>query len=398
MLVGVVGKPNVGKSTFFKALTLADVEIANYPFATIKPNRGVAHVRVKRVDKEFNTTANPRVGFLKGDYRFVPVEVMDVAGLVPDAYKGKGMGNQFLDDLRQADVLIHVVDASGSTNIQGEPVPPGTHDPIEDVKFLDNELDMWYFQILKKGWDRFSKRVTLEHKDAVKMVAKQFSGLGADEDDFKDVIKSLGLSENLTEWSDDDLFNLASTLRRRTKPIIIAANKMDIPIASENIKKLKEAFKDYKIVGCSAEAELALKEADKEGLIDYVPGDSKFIIRDESKLNDKQKRALDFIQKNILDKFGSTGVQQVIDTAVFDLLKYVAVFPGGVHKLEDSEGRVLPDCFLMPPKSTALDFAYKIHTDIGNNFVTAINVRTKKPVGRDYVLKHRDVVEIMTKN
>ncbi len=398
MLVGVVGKPNVGKSTFFKALTLADVEIANYPFATIKPNRGVAHVRVKRVDKEFNTTANPRVGFLKGDYRFVPVEVMDVAGLVPDAYKGKGMGNQFLDDLRQADVLIHVVDASGSTNIQGEPVPPGTHDPIEDVKFLDNELDMWYFQILKKGWDRFSKRVTLEHKDAVKMVAKQFSGLGADEDDFKDVIKSLGLSENLTEWSDDDLFNLASTLRRRTKPIIIAANKMDIPIASENIKKLKEAFKDYKIVGCSAEAELALKEADKEGLIDYIPGDSKFIIRDESKLNDKQKRALDFIQKNILDKFGSTGVQQVIDTAVFDLLKYVAVFPGGVHKLEDSEGRVLPDCFLMPPKSTALDFAYKIHTDIGNNFVTAINVRTKKPVGRDYVLKHRDVVEIMTKN
>ncbi len=398
MLVGVVGKPNVGKSTFFKALTLADVEIANYPFATIKPNRGVAHVRVKRVDREFNTTANPRVGFLKGDYRFVPVEVMDVAGLVPDAYKGKGMGNQFLDDLRQADVLIHVVDASGSTNIQGEPVPPGTHDPVEDVKFLDNELDMWYFQILKKGWDRFSKRVTLEHKDAVKMVAKQFSGLGADEDDFKEVIKSLGLSENLTEWSDDDLFNLASTLRRRTKPIIIAANKMDIPIASENIKRLKETFKDYRIVGCSAEAELALKEADKEGLIDYVPGDSKFIIKDESKLNEKQRLALDFIQKNILEKFGSTGVQQVIDTAVFDLLKYVAVFPGGVHKLEDSEGRVLPDCFLMPPNSTALDFAYKIHTDIGNNFVTAINVRTKKPVGREYVLKHRDVIEIMTKN
>lgn len=398
MLVGVVGKPNVGKSTFFKALTLADVEIANYPFATIKPNRGVAHVRVKRADKEFNTTANPRVGFLKGGYRFVPVEVMDVAGLVPDAYKGKGMGNQFLDDLRQADVLIHVVDASGSTNIQGEPVPPGTHDPIEDVKFLDNELDMWYFQILKKGWDRFSKRVTLEHKDAVKMVAKQFSGLGADEDDFKDVIRNLGLSDNLTEWSDEDLFNLSSTLRRRTKPIIIAANKMDIPTASENIKKLKENFKEYKIVGCSAEAELALKEADKEGLINYVPGDSKFTVKDESKLNEKQKLALDFIQKNILDKFGSTGVQQVVDTAVFDLLKCVAVFPGGVHKLTDSEGRVLPDCFLMPPKSTALDFAYKIHTDIGNNFVTAINVRTKKPVGRDYVLKHRDVIEIMTKN
>ena len=397
MLVGIVGKPNVGKSTFFKALTLADVEIANYPFATIKPNRGIGHVRVKRVDKEFNTTANVRFGFLKGDYRFVPVELMDVAGLVPDAHKGKGMGNQFLDDLRQADVLIHIIDASGSTNINGEPVPAGTHDPAEDIKFLDKELDMWYYQILKKGWDRFSKRVTLEHKDAVKMVAKQFSGLGADEDTFKEIISKLKLSDNLTEWSDDDLFNLASTLRKKTKPIIIAANKIDIPIAQENIERLKKDFKDYIIVPCSAESELALKEADAKGLIDYVPGNNDFKIVDENKLSNNQKKALEFIRENILKKFGGTGIQEVLDKAVFELLKYVAVFPGGIHKLTDSEGRVLPDCFLMPPGSTALDFAYKIHTDIGNNFVTAINVRTKKPVGREYVLKHRDIIEIMTK-
>ncbi len=397
MLIGVVGKPNVGKSTFFKALTLADVEIANYPFATIKPNRGIAHVRVERVDKEFGVVANPRVGFLKGKYRFVPVEVMDVAGLVPGAYQGKGMGNQFLDDLRQADVLIHVIDISGSTNIQGEPVPVGTHDPLEDVEFLDKELDMWYYQILKKGWDRFSKRVTLEHKDAVKMIAKQFSGLGATEDDFKDVIKNLRLSEVLTEWKDDDLMKLAATLRRKTKPIIIAANKIDMPNAEENLKRLKSRFEDYTIIGCSAEAELALKEADKEGLVEYVPGDSDFKILNEEKLNEKQKKALKFIRENILKKFGSTGVQKVIDSAVFEFLKYIAVFPGGVHKLTDSEGRVLPDCFLMPPNSTALDFAYKIHTDIGNNFVTAIDVRTKKPIGREYKLKHRDVIEIMTK-
>ncbi len=397
MLVGIVGKPNVGKSTFFKALTLADVEIANYPFATIKPNRGVGHVRVKRADKEFNTTANVRFGFLKGDYRFVPVELMDVAGLVPDAHKGKGMGNQFLDDLRQADVLIHIIDAAGSTNINGEPVPAGTHDPAEDIKFLDKELDIWYYQILKKGWDRFSKRVTLEHKDAVKMVAKQFSGLGADEDDFKEIISKLKLSNNLTEWSDEDLLNLASTLRKKTKPIIIAANKADIPVAQKNIERLKRDFSDYIIVPCSAESELALKEADAKDLIEYVPGDNDFKIIDESKLSDGQKKALEFIRNNILKKFSSTGVQEVLDKAVFELLKYVAVFPGGVHKLTDSEGRVLPDCFLMPPESTALDFAYKIHTDIGNNFVTAINVRTKKPVGREYVLKHRDIIEIMTK-
>ncbi len=397
MLIGIVGKPNVGKSTFFKALTLADVEIANYPFATIKPNHGIAHVRVKRVDKEFNVVANPRVGFLKGDYRFVPVEVMDVAGLVPDAHKGKGMGNQFLDDLRQANVFIHIIDASGSTNLQGEPVPVGTHDPREDILFLEKELDMWYYQILRKGWERFAKRVTLEHSDIVKAIAKQFSGLGATEDDFKEIITKLDLNKNLDSWSEDDLLMVASSLRKKTKPMLIAANKADIPTARENIKRLKQEFKDYSIIPCSAEAELALKEADSKGIINYVPGESNFEILDDSKLNEQQRKALDFIKHNVLEELGSTGVQETIDKAVFELLGYVAVFPGGVHKLEDSEGRVLPDCFLMPPKSTALDFAFKIHTDIGNNFVTAIDVRTKKPVGKDYVLKHRDVIEIMTK-
>ena len=397
MLIGIVGKPNVGKSTFFKALTLADVEIANYPFATIKPNHGIAHVRVKRVDKEFNVVANPRVGFLKGDYRFVPVEVMDVAGLVPDAHKGKGMGNQFLDDLRQANVFIHIIDASGSTNLQGEPVPVGTHDPREDILFLEKELDMWYYQILRKGWERFAKRVTLEHSDIVKAIAKQFSGLGATEDDFKEIITKLDLNKNLDSWSEDDLLMVASSLRKKTKPMLIAANKADIPTARENIKRLKQEFKDYSIIPCSAEAELALKEADSKGIINYVPGESNFEILDDSKLNEQQRKGLDFIKHNVLEELGSTGVQETIDKAVFELLGYVAVFPGGVHKLEDSEGRVLPDCFLMPPKSTALDFAFKIHTDIGNNFVTAIDVRTKKPVGKDYVLKHRDVIEIMTK-
>jgi len=397
MLIGIVGKPNVGKSTFFKALTLADVEIANYPFATIKPNHGIAHVRVKRVDKEFNVVANPRAGFLKGDYRFVPVEIMDVAGLVPDAHKGKGMGNQFLDDLRQANVFIHIIDASGSTNLQGEPVPVGTHDPREDILFLEKELDMWYYQILRKGWERFAKRVTLEHSDIVKAIAKQFSGLGATEDDFKEIITKLDLNKNLDSWSEDDLLMVASSLRKKTKPMLIAANKADIPTARDNIKRLKQEFKDYSIIPCSAEAELALKEADSKGIINYVPGESNFEILDDSKLNEQQRKALDFIKHNVLEELGSTGVQETIDKAVFELLGYVAVFPGGVHKLEDSEGRVLPDCFLMPPKSTALDFAFKIHTDIGNNFVTAIDVRTKKPVGKDYVLKHRDVIEIMTK-
>lgn len=151
MIVGIWGKANVGKSTFFKALTLADVEIANYPFATIKPNHGVGFVKVEDPAQQFGKVSNPRMGFVQGKNRFVPVEMIDVAGLVPGAHEGKGMGAQFLNDLNQAKVLIHVIDASGSTNEKGESVNPGSYDPIEDIKFLDIELDFWYLGILKKG-------------------------------------------------------------------------------------------------------------------------------------------------------------------------------------------------------------------------------------------------------
>src|SRR3989338_977131 len=115
MLIGVVGKPSTGKSTFFKASTLADVEIANYPFTTIKPNRAVVFVKIECVDKEFGKQCSPRIGYCVNGKRFVAVELLDVAGLVPGAHEGKGLGNQFLNDLNQADALIHIVDISGST-------------------------------------------------------------------------------------------------------------------------------------------------------------------------------------------------------------------------------------------------------------------------------------------
>lgn len=395
MLVGVVGKANVGKSTFFKALTLAEVEIANYPFATIKPNHGVGFVKVDCVDKEFNVKCDPREGFCIKNKRFVPVEMIDVAGLVPGAFEGKGMGNQFLDDLRQADVLIHVIDCSGSTNEKGEPIEPGSYDPSADIRFLEIELDMWYLQIFKKVWEKFSRTVDQEKANIVKAIVKQFSGLKVNEDIVKKSLKKLNLEgKSLTKWEETELLNMAKELRRETKPMIIAANKIDIPVAKENLERLKKEFPDYTIMGCSAESELALKEAVKHDLINYVPGGSNFEIKGE--LSEKQKNALEFIKKNILEKFGTTGVQDVIDKAVFDVLRYIAIFPGGVNKLEDKDGNVLPDCFLMKPGTTPLDFAFSIHTDIGNAFVKAIDVKKKLPIAKDVPLKHRDVIEIMT--
>ncbi|MBN2566944.1 redox-regulated ATPase YchF [Candidatus Woesearchaeota archaeon] len=395
MLVGVVGKANVGKSTFFKAATLMDVEIANYPFATIKPNHGVGFIRVPCVDAELGVQCDPRTGFCRNHQRFVPIDMIDVAGLVPGAHEGKGMGLEFLNDLNQADCLIHVIDVSGGTSDKGEPVPPGTRDPAEDVRFLEDELDYWYLGILKKPWERFSKMVTQTHEDVAKALHRQFSGLGATEEMVVSLLKATGLAETrLSDWSDSRLFAFAKALRMKTKPMIVAANKIDVPGAAGNLARLQETFPDTVFVGCSSESELALKEADKHGLVSYLPGDGAFEVKGQP--NEKQEKALAFIRGEVLGKQGSTGVQETLNRAVLDVLGYIAVWPGGVSKLADKDGNILPDVFMLKGGATALDFAYRVHTDIGKGFIRGIDVRSKRTVGKEHVLKHRDIIEIVS--
>ena len=396
MLVGIVGKSNIGKSTFFKAATLAEVQIANFPFTTIKPNHGTGFVKVDCVDKEFNVKCNPRFGYCLDGNRFVPVELLDVAGLVPGAHEGKGLGNEFLNDLNQADALIHIIDVSGSTNEKGESVEPLSYDPANDIRFLEHELDMWYFRLIEKGWEKFARTVNQEKPELHKAVANQLSSLRVTENLMEQVIEKFNLDQDITKWDKDTLLKIAIELRKETKPMIIACNKIDVDGADANFERLKKEFKDDILIPCSAESELALREAAKHELIKYIPGEDRFEIIKSEKINEKQKKALEFIKNNVLEKYGSSGVQQVLDRAVFELLKYIAIFPGGVNKLQDQHGNVLPDCFLMPKDTTALDFAFKLHTDIGNSFVKAIDVRSKKPVGKDYLLKNRDVIEIMT--
>jgi len=392
MLLGLVGKPSCGKSTFFKAATLADVLIASYPFATIEPNHGMGYVQVDALCKELNTKCNPRTGFCTGEKRFVPVELMDVAGLVAGASEGKGLGNKFLDSLRQADMFIQIVDASGTTDIEGR---EGSGDPVLDVKMLENELNKWYRAIFEKVWDKLSRTIQTTKQDFAKEVAKQFSGLRVKEDDVKSTLIKLKLDpEKPASWSEEDLSNFTETLRHSTKPMLIAANKIDKQGAEENLKKLQEEFPNMQIIPCSSDAELSLRQAANASLIEYIQGESSFKIN-EDKVSEKQKSALEQIQKNVLDKYGSTGVQEVLNKSVFDLLQYIAIFPAG-SKLADSKGNILPDCFLLPKGSSALDFAYHLHTDIGDKFIKAIDVRTKQPVGKDHPLKHRDGIEIMT--
>ena len=396
MLIGVVGKPNCGKSTFFKAATLAEVEIANYPFTTIKKNEGVGFIKIDCVDKEFNVKCQPKHGYCLNHKRFAPIKLIDVAGLVPGAHEGKGRGNQFLDDLRQADVLIHILDVSGSTNEKGEPVEPRSYNPANDIKFLEVELDMWHLRLIKKGWEDFSKKTIQEKSEIAKALAKHLSGLGVNERLTESILKKLNLSQNIAEWDDETLKKIAIELRKITKPMIIACNKIDVPGAAENFTKLENEFPDHILIACSAESELALKEAAKHDLITYIPDENNFEIKGENKLNDKQKQALEFIKNNVLKKYNSTGVQEVLDKAVFELLKYIAVFPVATSKLSDKDGRILPDCLLVPENITALDFAFKIHTDIGNSFIKAVDLKAKNVIGKEHQLKNRDVIEIVT--
>jgi len=393
MLIGLCGKPSSGKSTFFVAATSAAVERSERPFTTIKPNHAIGYVEIECVDKEFNTKCNPRTGYCIDSRRFVPVDLYDVAGLVPGAHEGKGLGNKFLDDLRQADVLIHIVDASGSTNENGEKVPAGSYDPANDVRFLEEELDYWIKGIMDRNWTKFvkdSRRMKIEE-----ILVEQFRGLGLAPNAIVKTLIDLNVREKpFDQWTEEDKMKVATRMRKLGKPLLVVANKCDLPGGYENYEKLVKEFPDHIIVPCSSEAEITLKEAAKNGFIEYVPGDSDFeIIKD---LSEEQKKAMEFL-RSYMKKAGGTGVQKALDIAVFDLLKYIAVFPGGVSKLADSEGNVLPDVMLMPPGSTALDFAFALHTDMGKGFIKAIDVKTKMVHGKDHPLKHRDVFEIFFK-
>ena len=392
--MGVVGKPNVGKSTFFSAATLAHVAIANYPFTTIKPNIGMGYVRTPCVCREFDVTDAPGNSTCVNGIRLIPVEIVDCAGLVPGAWEGRGLGNQFLDEIRQADALIHVVDASGSTDSEGRACDLGSHDPQEDVEFLEHELDMWYLQILKKEWDRAVRRVEGAKEDLVPILEDKLSGLGIRKRHLISAKAKIGLNfEKPTGWSDADLLRFVLELRRQTKPLLLAANKIDVSPAEKNLEAMVRLGRI--VVPCCSEAELALRRAAEAGMLSYVPGDSSFKLNEKKQLSTDQANALTRIKEEVLLPYGSTGVQDSLNLAFFKLLQMITVYPvEDPEKLTDHKGRILPDAYLVPYGTTAKEFAALIHSDLAEGFLYATEVRSKMRVADDYLLKDRDVISI----
>jgi ribosome-binding ATPase len=388
-----VGKPNAGKSTFFSAATLMIVPIANYPFTTIKANKGISYLRTKCVCKDLGLTDNPRNSRCIDGERYIPVELIDCPGLVPGASTGKGLGNQFLDDLRKADALIHVVDASGSTDSEGKPTEAGEHDPLLDVAWLEKELEAWMLAILWKDWEKMARQASTMD-DIQQAMAERLSGLGLKRFHIEEGIRKTGLSGKPATWTRENLAKLISVLRRSSKPMLLAANKIDLPSSRENLQKLRES--GNMTIPVSAEAELALRRATEKHLISYKPGDPDFAVA-SADLKPQQKDALEMIRKQVLSVEGATGVQECINDAFFKLLNMIVVFPvEDPERKTDHSGNVLPDAILIQKGSTLKDLALRIHTDLGENLLYGVNARNGMRLGEGHVLNNGEIVSIVS--
>lgn len=386
MLIGLVGAPNKGKSTIFSAMTLVDVAIADYPFTTIKPNIGITYATKPCPEKELGVKCNPRNSLCINGTRQIPINVTDIAGLVPGAHLGKGMGTQFLNDIMAADSLIQVVDLSGETDIHGKQGKGFSQ--AEDVRMVEEEMANWLSGIIESHMASLSKS-----KDGIAALGELLSGFKPSEDQIREAAEENGITTTNIFWNHESSYRFSRSFLFRNKPVVVAANKLD-KASPESLKKLKEGLEAYDIIACSGAIELALRKAAKSGVINYTPGEDSFSMREGA--SQEQKKALEYMQ-SYLKKNKGTGIQDLINGCVFDTSDYITVYPvENENKYTDRMGNVLPDVFLMKSGSTAADMARKIHTDIAEKMLYALDARSKKRLGKDYILQEGDVIKIVT--
>lgn len=395
--VGLIGKTNAGKTTFFNSATSSNEEISTYPFTTKHPKIGNASIISLCVHREFNLKDSPKNSTCVDGWRFIPIELVDLPGLIKGAWEGKGLGNQFLSVAAQSDVLLHIVDASGSIDSSGRLAEPGTGDPIADVSDIEEEMILWYLKLFEGNRDKIIRSIN-SGSDAVQSITEIFQGIGVKEWHVKRALEENELNDKkIGDFDPLQSRRFASTLRELSKPTLIVANKVDLSAAADNFKRLREHNKHMLVVPCSADAELTLRRAQVKGLIRYFPGDERFEINEKTSLNEKQKWALNFIRKDILGEYLQTGVQFALNVAVFKLLNMNVVYPvADPGKLSDKRGNVLPDAYLMRSGSSVEDLANEIHSDLAKGILYAVDVRNGLRLPINYLVKDRDVLSIIS--
>ncbi|MHA1671902.1 MAG: YchF-related putative GTPase [Promethearchaeota archaeon] len=388
-----------GKSTFLNAACLTNAKVSEVPFTTIDPNNGIAHVRVKCVCKELNLNDNPQNSTCIEGNRFIPINLMDVAGLVPDAHMGKGLGNRFLNDLSKADVLIHILDVTGSLDKMGKRTSEGLNDPYEDILFLESEINLWFKQILEReDWNKFTKSIAREKGKFINELYKRLSGVKIRKSDIKRALANSNLEDiNPSSWSEENLLNFAEKLREISKPILIVANKIDKRNGNEKFKELKKKY-DGPIFPCSALAEYFLRKFEEKGFLKYIPGSNNFQIIQKEKVSQKEEETLKGIKEKILNTYKSTGVQEILNYAIFNIVNQICVYPvSDLNNFTDNKNNVLPDAILVKKGMLLRDFVReKIHSELADHFMFGIDARTKKRIGENYELKNNDIIRIVT--
>jgi len=391
--IGLIGKTNTGKTTFFNSSTLASDEISTYPFTTKKSSTSIGYAITLCVHPEFNVIDNPNNSRCEDGWRYIPIELIDLPGLIKDAWKGKGLGNQFLSIASQSDALLHVVDASGSIDATGKITETGSGDPVSDFADIEEELNMWYQKILEGNRDRLQK-IIKSGNDHVDALTELYQGVGVKRNHVKEALKISELEEkDIENYDMQDSKKFASYLRKISKPTLIVANKIDVKGADKNFERLRERYNDMIVIPASADSELTLRRAEQKNLIKYSPGSEKFDILQTNELNQKQKEALNFIQSDIMGEYMRTGVQFAINVTVFKLLKMNSVYPvASPEKLSDKKGRVLPDLVLLKDGATVTDLAKEIHSDLTKGLLYAKDLRYNLRLPTNYQLRDRDVI------
>jgi ribosome-binding ATPase YchF (GTP1/OBG family) len=396
--LGLVGKTNTGKTTFFNAATMLSAEVSSYPFTTKKPNIGIANVQTICACKELNVKDNPVNSKCVSGWRTIPIELIDLPGLIKGASKGRGLGTQFLGVIGRADAILHIVDASGGIDEEGRITKPGSGNPILDVYDIEEEIDTWFTSMIAKNLKKIVNSLSKSTATIEDVFARHLGGVKVKLRHIRSALENADLdSAEPSSWNEREIKRFAREVRKASKPSVIIANKMDIAQADRNLERLTTEFRDSIVIPCCAEAELALKRAEQKGVVEYTPGQETFELLKEDEITKEQKWALNYVQERVLSRWTQTGVQFALNMCVFKVMGMNTVYPiEDEMRLSDKKGNVLPDVFLVEPTSTVRDLAREIHTDLAKNIIHAIDIRTKIRLPADYVLQDRDIVKLIT--